>query len=232
MQSQFIIIKTEKREFHVKKLVKRLIRRFGEPYSSRLGIDLESRKEGEIFKWFLASFLFGKRIGESIAAKTYRLFALKNIITPDKILATGWDGLVAVLDEGGYVRYDFSTASRLLELMECLNRNYGALTNLYEQAKDSKDLEAKLQEFKGIGPTTVNIFLRELRTVWPKANPEPSSLVKVATKNLGIDLSNFKRQTKGFVELECALLRLGKDYCRKNRCDDCEFKVECRKVQG
>jgi endonuclease III len=214
----------------MERLTRKVIRRLGEPYSSSLGIDLESKKEGEIFKWFLASFLFGKRIGESIAAKTYRLFASKNIITPDKILATGWNGLVAVLDEGGYVRYDFSTASRLLELMECLKRNYGSLTNLYEQAKDSKDLEAMLQEFKGVGPTTVNIFLRELRTIWPKANPEPSLLVKIAAKNLGIDLSDFKRQTKGFVELECALLRLGKNYCRKKRCDDCEFMVECRRL--
>lgn len=211
-------------------LIKKLTNLLGEPYSSSLGIDLESEKESEIFKWFLASFLFGKRIGETIAAKTYRLFASKNITTPDKILVTGWNGLVAVLDEGGYVRYDFSTASRLLELMECLKRCYGTLTNLYEQAKDSEDLEAKLQEFKGIGPTTVNIFLRELRTVWPKANPEPSSLVKVAAKNLGIDLKNFKRRSKKFVKLECALLRLGKDYCRKNRCDDCEFKVECRRI--
>lgn len=216
----------------MERLVKRLIRCFGEPYSSRLGIDLECKEESEIFKWFLASFLFGKRIGESVAAKTFRLFSSKNITTPDKILATGWDGLVAILDEGGYVRYDFSTASRLLELMECLKRDYGCLTNLYEQAKDSEDLEAKLQEFKGVGPTTVNIFLRELRTIWPKANPEPSSLVKVAAKNLGVDLKNFKTRSKNFVKLECALLRLGKDYCRKNRCDDCEFKAECRKVQG
>jgi len=216
----------------MERLVKRLIRRFGQSYSSRLGIDLESAKVGEIFKWFLASLLFGKRIGENIAAKTYSLFASKNITTADRILDTGWGGLVALLDEGGYVRYDFSTATKLLEVMESLKKSYGNLTNLNEQARDSEDLEARLQEFKGVGPTTVNIFLRELRTVWPKADPEPSSLVKVAAKNLGIDLDDFERHTKDFVRLECALLRLGKDYCRKNRCDDCEFKVECKKAQG
>jgi len=224
--------KNKKREFHMERLVKRVVRRLGEPYSSSLGIDLEGKKESEIFKWFLASLLFGKRIGESIAADTYKLFASKDIINPDKILASGWDGLVAVLDEGGYVRYDFSTATKLLELMESLKRNYGTLTNLYEQAQDSEDLETKLQEFKGVGPTTVNIFLRELRTVWPKANPEPSSLAKIAAKNLGIDLSHFGRGTKEFIKLECALLRLGKDYCRKNKCDGCEFKVDCKKAQG
>jgi len=213
----------------LQKVIKKLIKRLGEPYSSQLGIDLESKKESEIFKWFLASLLFGKRIGESIVVKTYKSFSSQKITTPDKILSTGWDGLVRVLDEGGYVRYDFSTATKLLELMEGLKSKYGTLTNLHEQAESSKDLEEKLQEFKGIGPTTANIFLRELRTVWNKANPEPSSLAKIAAKNLGVDLSRFNRQTKSFIRLECALLKLGKDFCRKGRCDSCDFKVDCKK---
>jgi hypothetical protein len=107
-----IIFMVKKKGIGRQRLVKKLINLLGEPYSSHLGIDLESKEESEIFKWFLASFLFGKRIGEGIAARTYRLFASKNITTPDKILTTGWDGLVAVLDEGGYVRYDFSTAEK------------------------------------------------------------------------------------------------------------------------
>jgi len=40
-------------------------------------------------------------------------------------------------------------------------------------ALDSKDLERRLIEFKGFGPTAVNIFLRELRGIWSKANPPP-----------------------------------------------------------
>jgi hypothetical protein len=36
-------------------------------YSEDLGIDLEQRHEGEYFKWFLASLLFGARVSESIA---------------------------------------------------------------------------------------------------------------------------------------------------------------------
>jgi hypothetical protein len=31
----------------------------------------------------------------------------------------GWDGLVAILDRGGYVCYDYKTATKLLEI----NRN-------------------------------------------------------------------------------------------------------------
>jgi hypothetical protein len=36
-------------------------------YSEELGIDLGKNDEGELFKWFLASILFGARISETIA---------------------------------------------------------------------------------------------------------------------------------------------------------------------
>ena len=76
------------------------------------------------------------------------------------------------MDSGGYVRYDFSTASNLLEIASSLRQKYGSLEALYTQSKDSKDLEKRLLEFKGVGPTTVNIFLRELKAVWEKARPQ------------------------------------------------------------
>lgn len=210
-------------------VVTSLVRGLGKPYSSVLGIDLESKREGEIFKWFLASVLFGKRIGTSIAMKTYHEFENAGLLTPEGILDAGWDRLVAILDRGGYVRYDFSTATKLLEIMKQLKKEYGSLGNLHRMARDGKDLEKRLQEFKGIGPVTTNIFLRELRTVWRKADPEPSQLVKLAARNLGINLKGFNRKTGGFIKLECALLRLGKDWCRKGKCGACKFKGFCRR---
>jgi len=56
------------------RLVKRLLQESDERYSHLLGINLLSGERGEIFKWFLASLLFGARISESIAMKTYRFF--------------------------------------------------------------------------------------------------------------------------------------------------------------
>jgi hypothetical protein len=41
-------------------------------YSEELGISLWENDDGEIFKWFLASLLFGARISETIAEKTYK----------------------------------------------------------------------------------------------------------------------------------------------------------------
>jgi len=178
-------------------------------YSEELGIDL-SKGEKEIFKWFLASILFGRRISEEIAKRTYRTFERYNILSPEKIIEAGWDELVGILDEGGYVRYDFSTATRLLEICKELLDRYGSLSKLHESAKDEKDLEKKLLAFKGIGPVTVNIFLRELRPFWEKANPDVLPFVKKHAEDMGIDLDKLDRKSMTFARIEAGLIRLRK----------------------
>jgi len=187
----------------------KLVKQFGQLYSEQLGIK-PKKGEKEIFKWFLASLLFGKRIGENIAMNTYRTFAKCGLTTPQKILDAGWDRLVEVLDAGGYVRYDFSTADKLLDICSKLKKEYGSLTGLHKKASDGKDLELRLRAFKGIGPVTTGIFLRELRVVWPKANPEPSAVVKECAKKMGIDLKRFDRKSKKFARVECAIVRARK----------------------
>jgi len=132
-------------------------------YSSELGINLKSEKEQEIFKWFLACLLFGKPIQQEVAKRTYFEFKKAGLLTPDKIIKAGWDKLVAVLDKGHYVRYDFSTATKLLDVCKQLKERYGSLGKLLRQAKNRNDLRKRLLEFKGIGPVTVRIFLRDLR---------------------------------------------------------------------
>jgi len=134
----------------------------GKIYSRDLGINLKSGREEEIFKWFLACLLFGKPIQQEVAKRTYFEFEKEKILTPEKILKAGWDKLVEILDRGYYVRYDFSTATKLLEICKELKEKYGNLSNLLKQAKNKKDLAKRLQEFKGIGPVTTRIFLREL----------------------------------------------------------------------
>jgi endonuclease III-like uncharacterized protein len=151
-----------KKTLKQEKQPKALIKQFGEPFSSSLGINLQGGEEEEIFRWFLASVLFGKRISFRIAIKTYKQFKSCDVLTPKAIADTGWDGLVKILDDGGYVRYDFSTASKLLDLVKQLRQNYGTLTELHKKAVNPKDLENRLMQFKGIGPVTMNIFLREL----------------------------------------------------------------------
>ncbi|MDH7564081.1 MAG: hypothetical protein QHH24_04265 [Candidatus Bathyarchaeota archaeon] len=48
-----------------------MLKNWGQRYSEILGIDLSEGGKEEIFKWFLASLLFGAPIKESSALKTY-----------------------------------------------------------------------------------------------------------------------------------------------------------------
>src|SRR5574337_105674 len=105
-----------------------------------LGIDLESGTEGERFKWFLTCLLFGKPIQQEVAKRAYLEFVKEGLVTPKAILKAGWDRLVEVLDRGHYVRFDFSTATKLLEVSEALVGEYGSLSNLFKQSKGRSDL--------------------------------------------------------------------------------------------
>jgi len=209
-----------------KGITERIIER-GRLFSEELGIRLRGG-EGELFKWLLASVLYGKRISEQLATRTYRELEEAGVLSPQKVLEAGWDRLVELLDAGGYVRYDFSTATRLLALSKTL-QEMGGVEAIHRRAENSRDLEGLLMELPGVGPTTANIFLRELRNVWRKADPEPSRLVTDAARNLGVDLRELNRKTPRFVHLECGLLRIGKDFCKRNKCRECAFGTHCRK---
>jgi len=211
---------------------------YGRKYSEVLGIALRGGDDKEVFKWFLASVLFGAPITESAAIKTYKCFEKRSVLSAEKILKTGWEGLVEILDEGGYTRYDYKTADKLLEVANNLAKTYGgSLSRVHNVASGPRDLERRLKGLgKGIGDITASIFLRELRGVWEKADPYPTSLELLAGERLGIlqkgssaedALEQLKvfwvrngAQEKTFVDFETALLRLGKE-CRKGRCSVC-----------
>jgi hypothetical protein len=178
-------------------------------YSEELGIDLSARDDEQYFRWFLASLLFGGHISETIARHTYQAFCRHQLTTPQTILAAGWDFLVnPIMREGGYVRYDFSKSDRILRDCQMLVDQYdGSLWRVHEMAGNALDLEALLLAFYGVGPVTANIFLRELRPFWPKADPAPLPVVAELAANLGIDLMQYERKTITFARIEAALIR-------------------------
>ncbi|HXX24240.1 MAG TPA: DNA methylase [Terriglobia bacterium] len=137
-----------------------------------LGIQLSSKKEEELFKWFLLCLLYGKPVQQQVAERAFLKLAAARILSPDATLRAGWDDLVRLLDEAHYVRFDFSTATKLLCVSKELKERYGSLTNLLAESKTPSELSKRLQEFKHIGPTTARIFLREVRPVWyPRSLP-------------------------------------------------------------
>ncbi len=169
----------------------------GKPYSEELGIDFKSCQREEISKWFLASILFAARISENIAKKTYKEFEKRGITNAEKISGADWHDLVAILDSGGYARYDFKTADKLLEAFGNLQKRYnGDLNKLHQEARDSRDM----------------------RYCWEKADPKSSLLVQQAMEKLGIeDLKDFaNKKSVDIVRLEIALLRFGKKMRRRS----------------
>lgn len=218
-----------------KQTIKKLLTLFPEAFSEELGIDLASGHEKEVFKWFLASLFFGARISSKIAAETYKQFESRGLITPEAIQDAGWNRLVEVLDKGGYARYDYKTADMLLDITKRLQCHYdGKVVKLIEKAATFEELKKKLEEFKGIGPVTVNIFLRELRETLSKADPPLQKFVIRAARHLNLIKTDDSRKAldqlrevwkknriekKSFIHLESALLRFGKDHCTDEECN-------------
>ncbi len=217
-----------------KEAIQKVISEFGGRFSAEMGIDLASGNSRDVFRWFLASVLFGARISETIVKKTFGEFDSRRIASPKTILNTGWDGLVNVLDQGGYVRYDFKTATKLLEMCTTLTENYGAdLMNLHAAATGPLDLEQRIKSLaKGIGDVTVNIFLREMRGIWKKADPLPSDLVILAAMDKNLLPKKMKdpdenlhrlfalwkeaeKKRKDFPDFEAALVKAGREMRRR-----------------
>lgn len=140
-----------------------------------LGIDLPSRKEEELFKWFLACLLYGKPIQSHIAEQAWRKLIQAGLTSPAAVSRAGWDKLVALLDRAHYVRYDFSTATKLLDVCKELKHRYGTLAILLSQARTPAELSRRLEELKHIGPVTARIFLGEIRLFWYPASQNPYS---------------------------------------------------------
>jgi len=187
-------------------------------YSEELGLDLN--KPEDRFKWFLASMLFAKRISSKIAKKTFKRLQEEGLVTPESVLNAGWDRLAEVLDSGGYVRYDFSTATNLLDVSKKLLEEFGSIDEVHHRAKSSRHLEELLAGFRGVGPAGVNICLRELRGIWSKADPEPSKLAVETARRLGV---------KRIREVESQLVRLNLEYCKRKACEACPVSRTCLK---
>ena len=187
-------------------------------YSKELDLDLT--KPEDRFKWFVASVLFAKRISAQAAKETYLYFEQEELTSPDAILEAGWDRLVEVLDSGGYTRYDFSTATNLLGNAKMLKEKYGDLERLHAASTGPADLESRLQEFRGVGPVGVNIFLREMRGIWSKAKPKPSPMAVAMAQKIGLNPEDVECY-------ESQLVRLNLEFCKKHRTSECPLKDKC-----
>ena len=152
-------------------LARELVDTLGGRFSTQAGIDVDAGGH-EVERWFLAATLLGTRISAAIAMRTYRVLNDAGVSTIADAGQRSWENLVALLDAGGYARYDFRTASRLADLSVVVaQRHPHGVAAMGTRQTDPIDLMSTLDELPGWGPVTVRAFLRELRGVWPAAMP-------------------------------------------------------------
>lgn len=132
-----------------------------------LGINVADQHRQGLYKWLLASFLLGKRIRSSVALQAYRILVDRHgLDTPGKLGQCAHRELVRLLGQAGYARYDESTARRLRTLGVRLATELPAhLQAMQDGTEGLRDVERWLLTFEGIGPKTLEIFMREARVV-------------------------------------------------------------------
>ena len=191
-------------------------------YSEDLGLNLASPSNW--FPWFLSASLFAKPIPATTAARTASLLIAAGIRTPQGVKRTGWTGLVRLLDQGGYVRYDFSTADKLLDIAGSLGESdvFRTLANEPSFA----EVEERLTRIRGVGPKTVEIFLRELQGSW-KNSPPWSEEARQAAHRLGIELSGWTLAPSRRRKVENGLVRLWIEHCKPGRWQNCPVGTDC-----
>ncbi|WBM44717.1 DNA methylase [Pseudomonas putida] len=125
---------------------------------------IEVADDHGLFRWLLASFLMGKRIRSTVAVKAYRVLVHEQgLDTPQKLVQTSHSALVRLLGQAGYTRYDESTARRLHALAIKVEVELAAQLEALQRATGIEGFRHWLMGFEGIGPKTVEIFMREGR---------------------------------------------------------------------
>lgn len=168
------------------RLAYRLVAVLGGRYSAGLGIDVDAG-EAQVERWFLAATLFGARIPARVAERTFGVLAAAGLARIGQLRHVPSADLIAMLDAGGYARYDVRTTARLLELCGVIDDWYdGQVAVIGRRFRAYPELSAALDALPGWGPVTVRLFLRELRGVWPGADPPLDERAVAAARHLGL----------------------------------------------
>ncbi len=166
--------------------VRGLIRDVGGRYSTEMGIDVTAG-DAQVERWFVAATLFGTRIAARVAQRAYAELYGAGINRITDAASRAWSDLVALLDAGGYGRYDYRTATRLQDLARVVLERYGGeVAQIGRRYVTPDALVAALDALPGWGPVTIRLFLRELRGVWPGAALPLDPRALEAARRLGL----------------------------------------------
>ncbi len=168
-------------------LVRRLLKVAGTTYAAEAGIRIND-KPMPLFQLLVLCMLASKPIDATTAMRAARELFTAGLRTPKAVLASDRPTMISAFGRAHYVRYDESSATRLVEMAERVRDEYsGDLRELAQSSRhDVAAIAEKLKEFKGIGDTGADIFLREVQDVWTWVRPHFDDRVTAAAKRLGL----------------------------------------------
>lgn len=144
-------------------VVDALLRSHGSTYAEDAGIRLRDTPQ-PLYQLIVLALLLSAPIRAGVAITTARTLNEAGLRNPRRMIAATWQQRVDALGEGGYRRYDESTATRLEDGAHLLIRRWHADPRRMraEADGDVPILRHLLQDLPGIGPTGADIFLREV----------------------------------------------------------------------
>ncbi|WP_062213322.1 hypothetical protein [Streptomyces sp. NBRC 109706] len=160
-----------------------LLDRCGQTYAAQAGIRLRDTP-APLYQTLVLAHLLSARIRADVAVAAARALFDAGMRTPRAMADASWQQRVDALGVGHYRRYDERTATQLGDGARLLLDRYGGdLRRLRDEAP------RRLREFPGIGPTGVDIFLREAQAVWPEYAPYIDGRAKEGAGRVGLPRS-------------------------------------------
>jgi endonuclease III len=170
-----------------KQLVRRLLKVAGTTYAAEAGVRI-SDKPKPLFQLLVLCMLASKPIDATIAMRAGHELFSDGLRTPKAVLDADRRTMIKAFGRAHYVRYDESSATRLTEIAQRVVEEYSG--DLREIARRSDDdigsAKRMLKQFKGIGDTGADIYLREVQDVWTWVRPYFDKRAARAAKSLGL----------------------------------------------
>jgi endonuclease III len=167
--------------------VRRLLKVAGTTYAAEAGIRIKD-KPMPLFQLLMLCMLASKPIDATTAMRAARELFQTGLRTPNKILDSNRQTMIDAFGRSHYVRYDESSATRLTDMAERVRDEFsGDLREIARRSQHDSGAAARmLKQFKGIGDTGADIFLREVQDVWTWARPHFDDRATAAAKKLGL----------------------------------------------
>ena len=170
-----------------KQVVRRLLKVAGTTYAAEAGVRI-SDKPMPLFQLLVLCMLASKPIGATIAMSAGHELFTDGLRTPKAVLDADRRTMIDAFGRAHYVRYDESSATRLIEIAQRVLDEYsGDLREIARRSDNKIDIAKRmLKQFKGIGDIGADIYLREVQDVWTWVRPYFDRRAARAAKALGL----------------------------------------------